>query len=96
MKPSEIFEFHRQAIRDIVLSNRARNPRVFGSVAHGADTVNSDIDILVDPDPDMDLLDLAHISHEIKNILNVKVDVVTPNSLPDSFRLNVIQEAKRI
>jgi predicted nucleotidyltransferase len=37
------------AIRRVVEGYHARNPRVFGSVAHGDDNTDSDIDILVEP-----------------------------------------------
>ena len=48
MKPSEALERHRDAIRRIVEDNNALNPRVFGSVIHGDDTEDSDLDIFVD------------------------------------------------
>lgn len=38
VKPSDLLEFNRKAIRDIVTSHRGLNPRVFGSVVHGKDT----------------------------------------------------------
>jgi len=40
-------------------ANRARNPRIFGSVLHGRDTETSDLDVLVDPGPGATLLDLG-------------------------------------
>ena len=49
MKPSLALALNREAIRRIVESHRARNARVFGSVVHGDDTENSDLDILIDP-----------------------------------------------
>ena len=49
MKPSQVLDLHREAIRRIVLANDALNPRVFGSVIHGHDTEHSDLDLLVDP-----------------------------------------------
>ena len=45
MKPSESLELHRSAIRSAIEKNDACNPRVFGSVLHGDDTENSDIDL---------------------------------------------------
>ena len=48
MKPSERLNAHREAIRARVAARRASNPRVFGSVARGEDTDDSDIDILID------------------------------------------------
>jgi len=47
MKPSETLLAHRAAIRAIVEAHRASNARVFGSVVHGSDTEDSDLDILI-------------------------------------------------
>ena len=47
MKPSEALQMHRDEIRRIVENNDARNPRVFGSVLHGDETDDSDLDLLV-------------------------------------------------
>ena len=44
MKPSEALAAHRNEIREIVLAHRAVNARVFGSVVHGSDTDESDLD----------------------------------------------------
>lgn len=93
MKPSQALAEHRSEIREIVLAHRAQNARVFGSVAHGADTDESDLDILVDPTPDTTLFDLGAIRYKLRNLLGVRVDVLTPNALPDSFRQTVLNEA---
>lgn len=96
MKPSEAMNSHRAAIRRIVLSHRALNARVFGSVLHGEDTDISDLDILIDPTPDTTLFDIGAIRHELSQLLGVSVDVLTPNALPDKFRANVLAEARPI
>lgn len=57
MKPSEALALHRAAIRHVVETHRACNARVFGSVVHGLDTNESDLDILIDPTPDTMLFD---------------------------------------
>ena len=93
MKPSESLLTHRAAIRAIVAAHRASNARVFGSVARGRDTEESDLDILVDPAPDATLFDIGAMRHELRQLLGVKVDVLTPNGLPDSFRDAVLAEA---
>ena len=93
MKPSERLNAHREAIRAIVAANRASNPRVFGSVARGEDTEDSDIDILVDPAGKMSLFDLGGIQFGLSQLLGVRVDVVTANALPDKYRRRVLEEA---
>ena len=77
----------------MVESHRARNARVFGSVARGDDTEGSDLDILVDPTPDTTLLDIGAIRHELLQLLGVPVDVLTPRALPAGFRDAVLAEA---
>ena len=93
MKPSQALAEHRSEIREIVLVHRAQNARVFGSVAHGSDTDESDLDILVDPTSDTTLFDLGAIRYKLRNLLGVPVDVLTPGALPDSFRQIVLDEA---
>ena len=52
---------NRELIRQIALSHRTNNPRVFGSVVRGTDTEFSDLDLLVDPLPGATLFDLGAI-----------------------------------
>ncbi len=93
MRPSEALARHRDAIRRIAESHRVRNVRVFGSALDGTDKDSSDLDLLVDPTDKTTLLDLAAISVELKQLLGIDVDVLTPKSLPDKFRERVIGEA---
>jgi len=93
MKPSQALAAHRQEIRQIVLAHRATNARVFGSVARGSDTDESDLDILVDTTADTTLFDLGAIRYKLRNLLGVSVDVLTPGALPEKFRDVVIAEA---
>ena len=96
MKPSQALQFHRDAIRRVVLAHRAKNPRVFGSVLTGHDTENSDLDILIDTTPSTSLMDVAAIQVELENLLGISVDVLTPNALPDKFRSTVLAQAESV
>lgn len=93
MKPSNALESHREAIKRIVAAHRAQNARVFGSVIHGEDTEDSDLDILIDPTSETTLMDVAAIQVELEELLGVSVDVLTPRALPEKFRNRVIAEA---
>lgn len=84
---------HRDVIRRLVLQSGMANPRLFGSVVHGDDVDESDLDILVDPSPETSLLDLAKLQTEIESTVGVKVDLRTPKFLPESFRDKVLTEA---
>ena len=96
MKPSDALRSHRAAIRGVVESHRACNARVFGSVLHGRDTDDSDLDILIDPTPETTLFDISAIRVELRELLGVRVDVLTPNGLPDKFRAAVLAEARPV
>ena len=96
MKPSQALARHRSEILQIVLAHRALNARVFGSVLRGADTDESDLDILVDPTPETTLFDLGAIRYKLRQLLGVPVDVLTPGALPEKFRQSVIAEARPV
>ena len=96
MKPSVALESHREEVRSIALDHRVRNVRVFGSVLHGEDTEESDLDLLVDPTPETTLMDIARIQNRLQKLLGVSVDVLTPKSLPLILRERVVAEARPI
>ena len=96
MRPSIALQTHRDAIREIALSHRVKNVRVFGSALHGDDTEDSDLDLLVDPTPETTLMDIAKIQVEVARLLNITVDVLTPRALPDKFRNQVLNEARPV
>jgi predicted nucleotidyltransferase len=94
MKPSEALQLHRDDVRRIVASGNARNPRVFGSVLRGDDADGSDLDILVDPTPETSIFDIGEIRYQLRTLLGVPVDVLTPNALHARLRERVIAEAR--
>ena len=96
MKPSAALELHREEIRRIVESHKGLNPRVFGSALHGDDVEGSDLDLLIDPGQGLGLLGVARIALAIEEITKVRVDVRTPGDLSDSFRAEVVAEARPI
>jgi predicted nucleotidyltransferase len=93
MKPSAALERNRTAIRAAVVRFRAANPRVFGSVLHGTDRDDSDLDLLVDALPGATLFDLGGLQVELEDLLGVSVDVLTPEDLPRRIRDRVLAEA---
>jgi uncharacterized protein len=51
---------------------------------------------LVDPTPDTTLFDIGAIRFELKQLLGMKVDVLTPQALPDSQRARILSEAQSL
>lgn len=93
MRPSQALAANREVIRTIASRHRVGNVRVFGSVLHGDDTEASDLDLLVDPTPRTTLMDIAAVQVEAEEALGIRIDVLTPRSLPDTFREQVLREA---
>jgi predicted nucleotidyltransferase len=93
MKPSQALEGKRDAVRALVARYPAANPRLFGSVLHGDDREDSDIDILVDALPGATLFDLGELQMDLEDLLGVRVDLRTPGELSRFFRQDVLAEA---
>lgn len=92
-RPSTLLKRNRKFIYQLAEKYRVRNPRVFGSIAAGTDTEESDIDILVDETPETTFFKLGGLQIELEERLGVKVDVCTPGDLPEKFRQDVINRA---
>ena len=96
MRPSEVLEKNREAIREATTRFNAANPRVFGSVARGEDRPDSDIDILVDALPGTTLFDLGGLQDTLETLLRIRVDIVTSGGLKPSMRERILSEAAAI
>ena len=72
----EYLRANSDAIKAIAARHKARSISVFGSVALGEDSPESDIDFLVDCDPTASLFDLVHMRQELIEFLRVEVDLV--------------------
>lgn len=70
---AEALQFDREAIRRIALRHRVTNVRVFGSVVHGDDTEESDLDLLVEPTNETTMKDIAKIQLELARLLYVRL-----------------------
>jgi predicted nucleotidyltransferase len=80
-RPSVVFDANRVKIREIAARHRARDVRVFGSVARRTDSSNSDLDLLVTFDDDATLLDQTALIDELQDLLGIPVDVVSAGAL---------------
>lgn len=96
MRPSEALTLHSARIRQIALSHHVQDIRVFGSALRGDDREDSDLDLLVEPTSQTTLFDIGAIRFELKELLGIDIDVLTPGSLPDKFRAQVLRDAKSI
>ena len=77
---------HRAALRDVAGEHGARLLGVFGSVARGEDTEESDVDLLVDLPDGAGFLALFRLQEALEAELGVGVDVVVRDGLTDAVR----------
>lgn len=68
--------------------------RVFGSVARGEDKRGSDVDLLVELEPDRTLLDLIGFRQDAEEILGVRVDAAAPRFMKDRVRRRALRDAR--
>jgi predicted nucleotidyltransferase len=71
----------------------ATDIRIFGSVARGDATENSDLDVLVRLESDRSLLDQGGLLMDLRELLGVKVDVIDEGALSGRFAQVVQREA---
>ena len=69
---------------------------VFGSVARGEATAESDVDFLVEFEKGRTLLDLSGLRLDLAEILGCDVDVTTPKSLHPALRDQILSEGIEI
>jgi predicted nucleotidyltransferase len=67
---------------------------LFGSMARGESTEDSDVDILVEFKGDKSLLDLAGLKLDIEEVLGRRVDVLTYGSIHPLLRDRILSEQK--
>ena len=95
MRLKQLLHEKREEILEIASKHGAYNVRIFGSVARGDDTEDSDIDFLIDYDinkispwfPGGLLMDL-------QDLLGCKVDIVTEKGLSKFIKHRILDEAK--
>jgi predicted nucleotidyltransferase len=94
MKLEELRHKYRNSILALAREHHIENVRVFGSVAAGLETKNSDIDLLVSLGKDADLLDLGGFYYDVQNLLQgQKIDIVPDDSIHWYIKDNVLGAA---
>lgn len=80
VRPSEVLRFRRQEALAVIERHRGAAPLVFGSVARGTDSPESDVDLLVTFAEDAGITDLLAMEDALAALLTVPVDVVSAGS----------------
>lgn len=93
MRVEELLKAHREEILQIAAKHGAYNVRVFGSVARGEASENSDIDFLIDVGENHSRWFPGGLLADLEDLLGCKVDIVTEKGLHLLIRERVLQEA---
>lgn len=85
----------REEILAIARKHGASDVRIFGSIARGDASEQSDLDLLVKFEPDRSLMDYGMLIEDLRGLLGFNVDVVSEGALRpgDHFRDEVLREA---
>jgi len=96
MNFDQIRQFSPQLIK-IAKKHGIKNIYVFGSVARGDNTPQSDVDFLIEMEEGASLFGVAGFSYESEELLGVPVDVIPLSALPQvkdqKFVRNIKKEA---
>ncbi len=93
MVTMETLKEYREQILRLARQWGAYNVRVFGSVARGQVGLRSDVDFLVEFEPDRSLLDHGGLLMDLQDLLGCEVDVVSEAGMRPRFRDRVLKEA---
>ena len=69
--------------------------RLFGSVARGESSANSDVDLMADFEASkrLSLVSMAHLENRLADLLGVKVDLSPADSMKDPVREEAVRES---
>jgi predicted nucleotidyltransferase len=93
MSMEQLLRQHRADILRLAAKHGARNVRVFGSVARGEDTPDSDVDFLVEAAPRHSRFFPGGLVSDLETLLGRRVDIVEPEGLHPLIRDRVLKEA---
>lgn len=96
MNTREMLHSRRDELLRAARRRHARSVRVFGSVARGDDSPDSDIDLLVEFEPEASLLDLVGLQQDVESLLGRRADIVTVEGVSPLLRDRIAAEAQAL
>ena len=94
MEIRRLLEEKRNEVMDLAARHGARDLRIFGSVARDESGPESDLDLLVKMEEGRSLFDLSALVLDLRELLGVKVDVVSEDGLYWLLRRRILKEAR--
>lgn len=90
---STLLKKYKKRIEKSARMHGVRSIRVFGSFARGEENAGSDIDLLVELEPNRSLLDIISLKYEIEDLTGRTVDVVTAAGISPYLAEQITKEA---
>ena len=82
----------RERLMETARRRGVSNVRVFGSVARGEATLQSDVNLLLDMEPHRSMLELGGFAEDASDLLDSRVHVVEADALSGRMRVRVLAE----
>jgi predicted nucleotidyltransferase len=95
MDREAIFTSLREA-EPVLRTHGVQSLAVFGSVARGIYSQDSDLDILVDFSRPVGLFDFIRLKQYLESITQRRVDLVTPDALRPEMKDRILKEAVHV
>ena len=86
-------EKYQQLILPVLKRYFIKRAAIFGSLAKGNLGINSDVDLLIEPEKDFTIFKLLKLEEEISEIIKRKVDLVEYSAIKPSIRKEVLASA---
>ena len=86
-------EKYQQLILPVLKRYFIKRAAIFGSFAKGNTNINSDVDLLIEPEKDFTIFKMLRLEEEISELIKRKVDLVEYSALKPSIRKEVLSSA---
>jgi uncharacterized protein len=90
---SNLLKKYKENIERSARNHGIRSIRVFGSFARGEEHEESDIDLLVELEPNRSLFDIISLKYDIEDLTGRRVDVVTTGGISPYLVDQITKEA---
>ena len=92
MKTLELLQKNRKKIYEIAAKHGVSNIRVFGSVARGEETKNSDVDLLVAISTKTSLMTVVRLEQSLEKEAGRKVQIISDKAVNKHLKEQIFSE----
>lgn len=82
-----------QIILPVLHRFKVKRAAIFGSMAKGEETAESDIDLLIEPSKGFTLFNMLQLESELSHLTDRKIDIVEYTALKTSIKNEVLQSS---